>query len=95
MSADDVRGSEAVFRSNRTVQDAVLRNLQILSESTQRLSPAVKSAHPGIPWSDIANFRNRIVHDYLKIDLDIVWEIIKKSLPPLKSSVQEIQNTLP
>ena len=92
---EDVRGDETAFRSNRTVQDAVLRNLQILSESTKRLSETGKLTHPTIPWRDIANFRNRVVHDYLQVDLDIVWGIIERDLPPLKLAIQEIQNNLP
>ena len=92
---EDVQGNETAFRSNRTIQDAVLRNLQILSESTKRLSQTSKLTHPAIPWRDIANFRNRVVHDYLKVDLDIVWGIIECDLPPLKIAIREIQNSLP
>jgi uncharacterized protein with HEPN domain len=65
------------------LQDATLRRLQTLSESTQRLSPALKSAHPEIPWDDIAGFRNRLVHAYLDIDLDLVWNTVVRDLPPL------------
>lgn len=92
---EDVQGGESVFRSNRTIQDAVLRNLQTLSESVQRLSGASKSLQPTIPWQEIARFRNRIVHDYLHVDFDIVWGIIERDLPPLKIAIQEIQKTLP
>jgi uncharacterized protein with HEPN domain len=91
---EDVQGGGAVFRSNRTIQDAVLRNLQVLSESTQRLSQASKSAYPEIPWRDIANFRNRVVHDYLNVDLDIVWEIIEHNLPPLEKTIREMRDKM-
>lgn len=75
-------GSEAYF-SDEMVQDAVLRNLQILAESYTRLSPVLWERHPEIHWRGIAGFRNAIVHDYLGIDLEIVWRVIEVDLPPL------------
>ena len=74
------------------VQDAVLRRLQTLAESTQRLSTETKEKIPNIDWRSISGFRNILVHDYLGgIDLDIVWEVINKYLPELKIV---INNTL-
>lgn len=65
------------------LQDATLRRLQTLSESAQRLSPEFKKAHPEIPWADIAGFRNRLVHAYLDIDLDLTWNTVMRDLAPL------------
>jgi len=65
------------------IQDATLRRLQTLSESAQRLSPDFKAAHPQIPWTDIAGFRNRLVHAYLDIDLELAWNTVVRDLPPL------------
>lgn len=65
------------------LRDATMYRLQTLAESTQHLSQAFKDAHPEIPWDDIASFRNRVVHGYLTIDLDIVWDIIERDVPPL------------
>lgn len=65
------------------LQDATLRRLQTLSESAQRLSPEFKEAHPEIPWADIAGFRNRLVHAYLDIDLDLAWNTVMRDLAPL------------
>ena len=61
------------FLQTHTLQDAVLRNLQTLSEATQRLSDAAKAAHPEIEWTRIAAFRNVLVRNNLGIDLDAVW----------------------
>jgi uncharacterized protein with HEPN domain len=63
-----VEGKESFFRDEKT-QDAVLRNLQILSESTQRLSVDLKANYSDIEWKRIAGFRNVLVHDYLGINL--------------------------
>lgn len=82
-----------VFVASHTLQDAVLRNLQTLSESTQHLSAEVTVQHPNIPWKQIAGFRNVIVHNYLGIDLNLIWTVIQRDLPPLKQAVLLMQKT--
>lgn len=77
----------ATFLSDTMIQDAVLRNLHTLSESTQRLSDALKSRHPEVDWPSIAAFRNVIVHDYLGVDLAQIWDIVERDLPDLKSAI--------
>lgn len=71
------------FMQKSLVQDAVLRNLQVLAESTQRLSADFKAAHPEIEWYKIAGLRNILVHDYLGIDMETVWLVVKNNLPEL------------
>jgi uncharacterized protein with HEPN domain len=65
-------GRDALFADRKT-QSAVLRELQTLAESTQRLSPLLKDAHPEVSWQGISGFRNILVHDYLGIKLERVW----------------------
>lgn len=70
------------------VFDAVLRNLQTLSEASQRLPDDMKARHPGIAWPRIAGFRNVLVHQYLgDIDESLIWNVIDKELPMLKAAV--------
>lgn len=78
----------ASFVEKAIVQDAVLRNLQVLAESTQRLSDKFKSRHPEIEWYKIAGLRNILVHDYLGIDLETVWATVTSKLPELKAVVR-------
>ena len=75
------------FLHTQLIQDAVLRNLQILAESTQRLSEAFKAQHPHVEWYKIAGLRNILVHDYLGIDLEIVWNILDTELLALKGAI--------
>ena len=79
-------GREA-FLQDRKTQSAVLRELQTLAESTERLSEEFKSRHPQIPWRNIAGFRNILVHDYLGIKLDRVWEVVKRDLSLLRAAL--------
>ena len=84
---EDVRDGPAAFDSSHMIQDAVMRNLQVMAESTQRLSGELKAAHPEIQWSGIAGFRNLLVHDYFGVDLRVVWQIVVKDVPELKAAV--------
>ncbi len=86
----DTVGGIAPFISSHTRQDAVLRNLQTLSESTLRLSENLKSRHPETEWRNIGSFRNVLVHDYLGIDLDRIWHIVQKDVPALKKTVEQM-----
>jgi len=82
-------GRDEFFASTFT-QDATLRNLQIIAESTQHLSPATKDRHPEIPWREIAGFRNKVTHDYFDINLEVIWDVIERFLPPLKQCIATI-----
>lgn len=77
------------FLSNTMVQDAIIRRLQTLAESTQRLSPKLKENIKGVEWSNISGFRNILVHDYLGgIDLDTVWDVVENYLPILELAIK-------
>lgn len=78
------------FLSSPLLQDAVLRNLQTLAESTQLLSSKIKFNHRDIPWRHYAGLRNLVVHDYLGLDMTYVWEMIVKDLPVLKRKIKTI-----
>jgi len=80
------RGHDA-FLSDTMIQDAVLRNLHTLSESTQRLSNVLKSQHSEVDWASIAAFRNVIVHGYLGIDLSRIWDVLERDLPALRRAI--------
>jgi uncharacterized protein with HEPN domain len=82
------------FLASHTLQDAVLRNLQTMSESTQRLSHDLKAAHPEIEWHRIAAFRNVLVHDYLGIDIPTVWEIVRRDVPQLEITAHRMLDKL-
>jgi uncharacterized protein with HEPN domain len=75
--------------------DAVVRNLQILAESTQKISSEIKAKYQQVPWRDISGFRNILVHDYLEgIDENAVWNVIILDLPKLKSSFEKIKEEI-
>jgi uncharacterized protein with HEPN domain len=80
-------GDRSRFEASRLVQDAVIRNLQTLTESSQRLSDDIRATEPQVPWRELAGFRNVIVHGYLGIDLAAVWLVVEQDLPPLTAAL--------
>ena len=84
----------SVFFESHLVQDAVMRNLQTLAESTQRLSEASKDDEQDVPWRAIAGFRNVLVHGYLGCDLEVVWSVVEKDLPELSSAIERMARSV-
>ena len=84
----------ARFDASRLVQDAVIRNLQTLAESGQRLSSEIKGTEPHIPWRELAGFRNVIVHGYLGVDLEAIWLVVEQDLPGLSEAVSRMVTLL-
>lgn len=79
--------------NDQLIQDAVLRVMQTMAESSQRLSPDAKQSHPEINWQGISGFRNILVHDYLGgIDIELVWQVIETELPPLEAALRALQS---
>ena len=79
------------FEADELIQTWVIHHLQILGEAAAKTSDDFKNKHPEIPWSKIIGMRNILVHDYFGIDIDIVWSVVEKELPPLE---QVVRNTL-
>jgi uncharacterized protein with HEPN domain len=70
--------------------DAVIRQLEIIGEATKNLSSDFRSAHPQIPWKDIAGMRDRLIHGYMAVDLPAVWDTATTDVPQLRAELQRI-----
>lgn len=81
----NVAGGREAFMASHTLQNALLRNLKTMIESTQRLSDTLKAAHPDVEWRRIIAFRNILVHDYLGIDLERIGDrrTMRSPTPPI------------
>jgi uncharacterized protein with HEPN domain len=85
------RHGKGEFMESALVQDAVLRRLQTMAESTQRLSDHLKAQAPEVDWRALSGFRNVLVHDYLGgIDLERVWDAVEFYLPGLETAVRKL-----
>jgi uncharacterized protein with HEPN domain len=92
---ENTAGGYERFMATHTLQDAVLRNLQTMAESTQRLSDAAKLRQPAVDWRALAGFRNVLTHNYLGIDLDQIWAIVQRDVPLLKTAAAVLRSELP
>ncbi|MCR4418730.1 MAG: DUF86 domain-containing protein [Clostridia bacterium] len=78
------------FLRKPVLQDAVVRRLEIIGEAGRNISEKLRAQWPEIPWTQIIALRNRIVHDYFNLDLDVVWEIVQEDLALLGEQVQTV-----
>lgn len=82
------------FQSDEKTTDAVVRNLEIIGEAASRLPADFTDQHSEIEWVKIIGLRNRVVHEYFGVDLQLIWQILKKDLPGLKESLMNIRSEL-
>ena len=82
--------SKEQFMENKLLQDGVVRQLEIIGEASRHLSEGLRQRHPEVPWRQIIGMRNRIIHEYFNVDLEIVWEVVEKDLPDLKAQAHKI-----
>ncbi|MGH8546280.1 MAG: HepT-like ribonuclease domain-containing protein [Gammaproteobacteria bacterium] len=86
-------GRDAFLNDTKT-QDAVIRNLEIIGEAVKNVSEDLKKVYPDIPWQRIAGMRDRMIHEYFGVNLQIVWERVEEDVPDLKQKVQAILKAL-
>jgi len=80
------------FLKNTQIQDAVIRRLEIIGEAVKNVSPEIRKRHSFIPWKKIAGSRDVLSHSYYDVDIELVWETVKKDIPRLKKEIQKILN---
>jgi uncharacterized protein with HEPN domain len=86
-TADMTRES---FSTDKKTVKAVVRSLEVIGEAANKLPEHVRDGYPGISWMEIIGMRNRLIHEYFGVDLDIVWQTIEEDLEPLEKTVKRI-----
>ena len=80
---------ESFLRDLKT-QDAIVRNIEIIGEAVKNLSDDFLNQYPNIPWKNIAGMRDKLIHHYFGVNVDIVWDVVKIELPKLEKQIEEI-----
>ena len=83
----------AAFERDTRTQDAVIRSIEIVGEAANKArssDPEFAARHSNIPWDLMYGMRNRIVHDYFEVDIEIVWQTVQKDLPVLRSQIASL-----
>jgi uncharacterized protein with HEPN domain len=78
------------FLENNLIQDAVIRNLEIIGEATKKLNEDFRLKYSAIEWRKIAGMRDKLIHDYIGVDLWAVWGVVENILPTFQSQIEEI-----
>ena len=91
---ESVKGRSA-FDGSSLIQVWMVHHLMIIGEAVRAIDPAIRQRYPSIPWRQIAGMRNILVHDYFRINQEVVWETVEKHVPSLKLEVTSILETLP
>ena len=84
------KGGEKEFHSDTMLQDAVVRNFEVIGEAAKRVPEAYRKAHSQVPWRLMAGFRDVLIHAYEGIDLNRVWQIVRHDLPAVKDAIEKI-----
>jgi uncharacterized protein with HEPN domain len=87
---DYTSGGYAVFMDESVVQDAVLRNLEVIGEAVKQISTELRDQNPQIPWRRIAGMRDVLIHDYMGVNLVEVWNVVQHNLDSLERQIQAI-----
>ena len=84
-------GGRKAFFQDTMIQDAVIRNLEIIGEAAGNLSSDfIRQQHPQIPWRSIVALRNVLIHEYFRVDLELVWRVVRRRLPTLKRHIEAL-----
>jgi uncharacterized protein with HEPN domain len=84
---------EIVFRQSELIQDAVIRNIEIIGEAARNIEkyhPELAVQYHNVPWSDVYLMRNRVAHGYFSVDLDVIWKTVERDIPELEREIRAI-----
>lgn len=90
-----VKGMEYVdFKKERKTLFAVIRGIEVIGEATKNIPRTIRSRYPEIPWNDMAGMRDKLIHEYFGVDIDVLWKTVQQDLPKLKVLILKVVDEL-
>lgn len=83
-----------MFDKDTAIQDALIKQIEIIGEATRKISEGFKKDYPGVPWKKMVGMRDKLVHDYMGVDLEAVWKTAVEDIPELKKLIEEVLENL-
>jgi uncharacterized protein with HEPN domain len=80
---------DAFLKDKKTI-NAVVRSIEVIGEAAKNIPESLRQRYPNIPWKRMAGMRDKLIHEYFGVDLEIVWEAANADLPPLKAMMEEV-----
>ncbi|MEM2109997.1 MAG: DUF86 domain-containing protein [Candidatus Odinarchaeota archaeon] len=95
MNIEDIEGfiinmDMEEFKKDKRTSNAVIRSLEVIGEAAKKIPQEITSQYPQIPWNKITGMRDRLIHEYFGVDLEIVWKTVKSDLPALKILLENL-----
>lgn len=87
---DYTREGQAVFVKDAKTQDAVLRQLEIIGEATKNISSGLRETNHAIPWKKIAGLRDKVIHEYFGVNIELVWNVVENQIPELEKNISKL-----
>lgn len=78
------------FKKDKKTVNAVVRSIEIIGEATRKIPKTLKDRYPGIPWKKMAGMRDKLIHEYFGIDIEILWKVAKEDVPALNSAIRNM-----
>jgi len=82
------------FKRDRKTINAVVRSVEVIGEATKKIPKTLKDKHKEVPWKKMSGMRDKLIHEYFGVDVEILWKTAKDDIPPLKQLVQNILKSL-
>lgn len=84
----------ATFEQDKRTVYAVVRAIEVVGEAAKNIPPSLKEQYPNIPWRSIAGMRDKVIHQYFGVDLQVLWDTVQQDIPPLRTAIAQVLEDL-